>query len=277
MAKLKITFENMFLLVRSNPPVVLLPKGGADYPHSHKVRGVKAKPDPTGSDFTICIVTDGEATPWPGDGPSEWPDSRILDLCSLSASTGHCQIKRALYSRDSDDRGSAMCPNELNARFFLPHGQFTDWQNDKVDHHLTQRWEVPHRSGKPTNTILRDTMIFECDLPDDSLFVLREEMGRMAPVYHALQSEKGKDVSLQVEAKDKGRYVPSPFAKDFAVIYGLTVNPSGWPVPKMRGTGGNYIPFPKQGSPVGPTVGFGPLTTDPERPICGAGQGCPEP
>lgn len=270
MAKLEITFSNMFLLVRSLPPTVLVPNGeSAGFPHTVTVSGVKGGSlHPTDSDFDFCtkpINEDHHPARWEGTTTvCNFPGEELLNLCRLSKNPADCRIQKALHSNDGSNGGSRNCPSLLNGRFYLPYGCFDTSWSDKDFANLTQLWEIPHANDPKNVQQLRETIVFECVVPDNLQLSLRETTAA-GVTYHDIHSKPGKDIRLFVTGTDLKPY-KSNHAMDFAVVYELAANPKGWPVPKRYGTLGSSVPFPVK------TLSIGPA-----RPICGAGQGCPEP
>jgi hypothetical protein len=269
MASLKIRFENMFLLVRSAPAIVLSPNGGAADPHTLTIRikGTSgAHINATGADFTICTVAGSTRTRWFGTpAAQQWPDGRILDFETLGGGSKDAKVKKVLHSRAV----SPDCPQTLNARFYLPYGNFDCALGDKDLIHLFQQWSIPLPGAPNHAQYLIDCMEFEHDLDSNARYELEEVRPGSKPIYHALQTAPGKDVELTVSNRDTKAYVPSLQASDFKVIYDCAVNGSQWPMPKKLGSPLGAFTTPKGGAVI--------LGTGSSRPICGVGGGDPEP
>jgi hypothetical protein len=267
---LTVTFEYMFMLVKSRPPVVLMPKGSGDLEHALSISGIRDENaiDLSGADLRICTQNPRDPqdyVTYTGQQPSaqRWPDPDwILDFCNMSTDVAARRIdKRSL--------GAGACPSDLNGRFWLPYGQFKEAASDKLLKHREQRWEVP-RPGKPRHhQPFTDVMRFVCELDPNELHYL-EVVGSSTKRY-PLQGQRGNDVTLWLRNEDLVER-SSNYMDDVALLYALAKDPSGWPLPKIRGTLADKIPFRKTDRAT-----FQPFGPGDDRPICGAGQGCPEP
>lgn len=267
---LTVTFEYMFMLVKSKPPVVLLPKGTGDLEHTLWISGIRDenKIQLKQADLRICIKNNaGEDVGYIGQPPTvqRWPNPDwILDFCNMSSNVSARQIAKSRLV-------PASFPKDLNGRFWLPYGYFKEAASDKLLKHREQRWEIP-RPGKPHHhQWFTDVMRFACKLDDSLLYFLEiSEAGKKR--YHQLQAAPKKDIELRL-CNDDIHERDSNYMDDVELLYALAKDPTGWPLPKRYGTLADRIPFkaPRVANQVQP---FGAGS---DRPICGAGQGCPEP
>lgn len=294
MATLKIRFERMFLLVRSDPPVVLLPHGRThDMPHALYVVGTETPIRVCGADLAICTgaAPDGsgsDCTPLVNGGrKSRWPDGGfVLDANVLvKANAATPKVRGELLT-------AAACPEELGARLRLPNGSFGWKWNQRPNG--TARWQVGPKWNR--HQWLTDVMTFECQIADNVLHALHVTPAGSAPLHRALQVEPGDDIDLTVLQFDETRRPATGFGTrtvaldDFRVVLDLFVNGASLDVPKYWGP--SDAPSPPGPPPQWPIVGAETIgqcpkaapaaasavprsDTDPERPICGGGQGDP--
>lgn len=299
MAKLKITFDQMFLLVRSEEaPVVLLPKGSGKMIHDLYVIGTEDPLLVCGADLSFCAAeskdaaTAGDCTKVIRPGfTSQWPDDGwVLDVNKLQDTPP--TIRAELLKNPIDSK-------ELNARVWLPQGRF-GWKWNMSDYG-DARWQVGPKWNH--HQWLTDIMTFESEISDRDLHFLRISIPDRPDEFIDLQVDAGDDIELTLYNRDRPPLNPDgtpdhvPFGKrtkvlkDFEVIFQL-FEPTEPPLPLPK----YYGPGPKSSRPPGDRTShvildakpFGACDaavasavyepasdTDPERPICGGAQGDP--
>lgn len=296
MAKLKITFEQMFLLVRSEAePVVLLPKGWDDMVHDLYALGRGVRLRICGADLSICSAASQEAA-LGGDCELKkqgmkprWPNPDWVLYANNLHSSRPPTVRKNLLCRKTP-----VSPGEINARLWLPPGTF-GW-NWNMSDFGDARWQVG--PDKDRHQWLTDIMTFECEVADDVSHFLKIGLPANTDLV-ALQKAPGDDIDLTFYNRDRPttRTGHVPFGtrtdelKDFAVIFELfekTASPL--PLPKYYGPGPTSTRPPGGRTPrvihgatrygacdaAARTIDYDILSdTDPERPICGGAQGDP--
>jgi len=293
MPKLRVTFEHMFLLIKSNEtPVVLFPNG-LDKHMEHYLfilEGRERTLRLCGADAWFFVdYGHGKNRLTSGCGISKWPDDGwLLDFNNLGAKPEAVQARKDLYSQDV----TARCPTNLNGRLYMPAGEYkSDWN---LSQYGDARWHV-----SPTRRqYLTDIMKFECEIDRDASYGLGIEVGGRPAVYETFTRRPGKDIDVWIYQQDRPSRRPAapstdPVLTDFELLYDLVCDPTDLKPPTFSQSGNGERP---NGSPKTPEYhqirAYGactaadteavlkslePFGTDPELPICGGGHTDPEP
>lgn len=253
---LTVTFNYMFLLVRNvkiGPDlqhVVFLPNGSCDrrlsYPHQLTWAfddGPSIK-SPQG-DFTISGTT---VNPPVKDG-TDIPN--LLHMKNVPGSDGNGKVRNDLFP-------PYPFPADLGGRVWLPAGGVFTADTTAAGYPPVQWNLCDHRTKKNLCQGLVDQLVYSIDF--EKAYTIETPQGPQT-------FEDSLDLTF---TNDEAAGSPSPvdwrILEDFLEMYRLCQRDATakWPVPILDPSGFKTIG----------TLTAIPMTSDPERPICGGGQGC---
>jgi len=266
-ARFTIIFTDMFLLVRrSSAPSVILPvASGADGPHFATASGAGLVDLP----FSQNIIwfarqdVDGSLIRLQAAAPSTWPGDRVLKLAK-ALGQGEARVRKNLLTNT--------LPVILNARIDLPPGTFVD-QDPYYGDAGTVSWHFGKKFGSSFDQTLTDTMTYSCAIDDTSnyaLVVVDAKNPYSFTVHPLSRGFSDRDISFEInnsEHSNKPIQTGAQTLDEYGFLYDLMDYASERPLPT-----GTYQPTAAN---TNRHKRFNLLDTP--RPICGGGQGCPDP